>query len=254
MSLKYKLIAFILASILPVITVILIFRSSASDILVEKNTQYSVSMALNKAESIDRLFGDTEKALLNICTNQKTRDYLQSVNDKNFYEEDKYRLTSVIEEKLDTFMNLYPVFDGIYIMPKKGGVPIYKGVLNLAYSDLSNPIYVNSVSNPEKIVWTLSPNGDKKLKLTISKGIINLYNDEVLRIGYRFDVENFSRVFLYTVIPGMSSYLSPMGLSKSFIRTIHQKWASEIGKHLLSAARDKTAEEYLNLKLIMILI
>jgi len=186
MSLKYKLIAyFLMASVLPVVTVILIFRYNASDILIDKNTQYSTSIAMSKTENIDRLFGDIEGALLNICTNPKTIDYLETVNTKNYYEDEKYRLTSEIAEKLDTFLDLYQVIDGIYIMQKEGGLPIYRGALNLSYieSYIQNPVYKNSIDNPERIIWELSSGHlSNYFKLTISKGIINRYNDQVLGV------------------------------------------------------------------------
>jgi len=186
MSLKYKLIVyFLIASVLPVITVILIFRYNASDILIEKNTQYSTSIAINKTESIDRLFGDIEGALLNICTNVKTIDYLETVNSRNYHEDDKYRLTSEIAEKLDNFLNLYQVIDGIYIIPKEDGLPIYRGALNLSYTEnyMQNPVYKKSIGNAERIIWDLSPeHSNNRFKLTISKGIINSYNDRVLGV------------------------------------------------------------------------
>jgi len=186
MSLKYKLIAyFLIASVLPVVTVILIFRYNASEILIDKNTQYSTSIAMSKTESVDRLFGDIENALLNICTNPKTIDYLESVNTKNYHEDEKYRLTSEIAEKLDTFLDLYQVIDGIYIMPKEGGLPIYRGELNLEYIEryMQNPVYRNSINNPEIIIWDLSYEQlSEFFKLTISKGIINRYNDQVLGV------------------------------------------------------------------------
>ncbi len=186
MSLKYKLITFfILAAVLPIITVIFIFRANVSKILIDKNTEYSISMALSKAEYIDKLFGDTENALLNICTNVNTIDYLESVDSKNFHEDDKYGLISETGAKLDTFLNLYQVIDGIYIMPKAGGLPIYRGALNLGYIEnyTVSPVYRNSIANPKKIFWTLLPDHSNNIfKLTISKGIIDSYNDNVLGV------------------------------------------------------------------------
>ena len=186
MSLKYKLIIFfILISVIPATTIIYIYQNNASNILIDKNTQYSISMSVNKTDSIDRLFGDIENALLNICTSSKTLKYLEFVNSGNYYEDEMYILTSEVGEKLDTFLDLYQEIDSIYIMPKNDELPIFRGALNLKYTNdfLKQPAYTKSINNPERIIWTLQPDvSNNEFELTISKGIVNGYNNKMLGV------------------------------------------------------------------------
>lgn len=186
MSLKYKLIIFfIIICIIPAATIIYIYQKSTSKLLIDKNTQYSISMSDNKTDSMDRLFGDIEKALLSICTSSKTMNYLELVNSGNYYEDEMYLLTSEVGEKLDTFLDLYQEIDSIYIMPDNDELPIFRGDLNLKYTNnfSEQSAYIQSVKNPERIIWELKPGASNgEFELTISKGIVNGYNDKILGV------------------------------------------------------------------------
>lgn len=186
MSLKYKLVIFfLLISVIPAITIIYIYQNNASKILIEKNTQYSISMSTNKTESMERIFGDIENALLNISTNPKTLNYLESVNSGNYHEDEMYILTSEVGEKLDTFLDLYQEIDSISIMPMKDELPIFRGEFNSKYTnDYSNQsAYIKSVGDPARIIWTLQPDvQNNNFELTISKGLVNGYNDKLLGV------------------------------------------------------------------------
>lgn len=179
------IIFFVLASVLPVITVILVFEYGVNQIFIDRNTQYSISLSQNKIQNIDELLGNTESALLEISTNPTTQYYLQQVNSSNFRDEDMYRLTSETGQELDTFLRLYQVIDGIYLIPNGNSIPIYRGALNLEYFEnySKNSIYQASIASPQRILWTLSPEQMvNKFKLTLSKGIINNYKNETLGV------------------------------------------------------------------------
>lgn len=177
------LIFFIMASALPVITVIAIFSGTISSIMIEKDINYSVSMSVNKSQAVDRVLGDIENALLNVCTNPSVIDFLDDVNTGNYTEEANYRKMQVIAEKIETFPALYQEIESVYLLPREDGVPIFRGNLDMNFVNhySNSETYTRACQSPEYIYWDLLPEDvSDRFNLTLSKGIVNQYNDEVL--------------------------------------------------------------------------
>ena len=196
MRLRTKLTVFLLlATIFPVIVVIILFHTRTSSILINKNMDFLTSTAAKNTESVDEYFSGIESIIFNYRTNTRMIEFLKTVNNEN-YRDNKYQiLTSEISEKLETFLQLYTSVKSICIFPTADGIPILRGEYerNLVSSYRTNRILVDSLETPEKVSWVLEWSDKTNTAiLNITTGISDRYTEDVVGcINLKIDMYDY---------------------------------------------------------------
>jgi len=185
-SVKYKLlVAFLLATVIPAITVILIYQQNVSKMMIDRDTKASVKESARSMQSIDRAFSQIEGVLLNFTSSANVNAYLQRVDGYNYSEEFAAQLISDMGSRLDSVMQFFREIENVYILPRKGAIPLFRGTDPLKITDdyTKKPLYRQSAMSPERIFWTTESAGSEgKIALSVTKGIVDPYTDEVLGV------------------------------------------------------------------------
>lgn len=187
-SLKYKLVVYFLAvSLLPIGLVGYLFYSYTTGMMVKKDTAHSIELNFNQIGSLDRIFSGMVSLMSDITTAFNTTYLLKNITDANYETDRSFSVMTEVSAQLDSFrLANDELIDSIYLLPRYGGIPIFKGTYSTEYNgDYTKlPIYRQTVDNPTRMLWLFERDPVSGVNtLTLSKAVSDVFEDESLGIA-----------------------------------------------------------------------
>ncbi|GBF76376.1 two-component sensor histidine kinase [Paenibacillus sp. 598K] len=185
-SLKYKLIVYFIAiSILPLMLVSYLVHDRATQMALTRDTAHFAELNQSRMSALDRALQEIAFVIGDVTTNFHTTYYLQNIDAANYESDRSFNVLSEVGAKLDNILAAKPLlYDAIVLLPRKGGLPFFRGLTKLAYTDdfTAHPLYLASAEHSTQILWNYALT-EGKPELVVSKSIMDVFDGEVLGVA-----------------------------------------------------------------------